>query len=265
MAEKKYYWLKLQDNFMNSKEIKKLRRIAGGDTYTCIYLKILLLSIKTEGKIIFEGIEENFVDELSLEIDESVENIKMTLLYLEKHNLIENISEYEYILKYTENNIGSISSVADRVKKHRENKKMLQCNTNLLQSNVKTLQCNVDVTACNTCNTEKRREEKREEKREEREKETHTFLNNFFKEEVLPKYFNQYGFSKITIEELETIYEDKENFLIAIENYKDKTIQNNTPEKYIYNFSTFCNVYKDYIEVIEVKQKNSDVEEWING
>ena len=36
---KKYYWLKLKDDFFNSREIKKLRRIAGGDTYTIIYLK----------------------------------------------------------------------------------------------------------------------------------------------------------------------------------------------------------------------------------
>ena len=48
---KKYFWLKLKDNFFNQKEIKKLRRIAGGDTYTIIYLKLQLLSIKKEGVI----------------------------------------------------------------------------------------------------------------------------------------------------------------------------------------------------------------------
>ena len=33
---KRYYWLKLQDDFFKSKRIKKLRKIAGGDTYTII-------------------------------------------------------------------------------------------------------------------------------------------------------------------------------------------------------------------------------------
>lgn len=36
---KRYYWLKLPDGFFRQKAIKKLRKIAGGDTYTIIYLK----------------------------------------------------------------------------------------------------------------------------------------------------------------------------------------------------------------------------------
>lgn len=45
---KRYYWLKLPDDFFRQKPIKKLRRIAGGDTYTIIYLKMLLVSLKNE-------------------------------------------------------------------------------------------------------------------------------------------------------------------------------------------------------------------------
>ena len=89
MAEnKKYFWLKLKDDFFKTKEIKKLRKIAGGDTYTIIYLKMQLLSIKNEGKLYFEGIEDNFIDELSLELDEPSENIEITLNYLKMHYLI---------------------------------------------------------------------------------------------------------------------------------------------------------------------------------
>ena len=42
MAEKRYYWLKFRDDFFDSKRIKKLRKMAGGDTYTIIYLKMML-------------------------------------------------------------------------------------------------------------------------------------------------------------------------------------------------------------------------------
>ena len=48
---KRYYWLKLKENFFNQKEVKKLRRVAGGDTYTIIYLKLQLLSLKNGGKL----------------------------------------------------------------------------------------------------------------------------------------------------------------------------------------------------------------------
>ena len=64
MAEKRYYWLKLKEDFFDQKEIKKLRRIAGGDTYTIIYLKMLLLSIKNGGKIMYEAVEDSLAEEL---------------------------------------------------------------------------------------------------------------------------------------------------------------------------------------------------------
>lgn len=45
---KRYYWLKLPDGFFRQKAIKKLRKIAGGDTYTIIYLKMLLVAMKQD-------------------------------------------------------------------------------------------------------------------------------------------------------------------------------------------------------------------------
>ena len=73
---RRYYWLKLRDTFFEEPKIKKLRRIAGGDTFTIIYLKMLLLSINNGGMLIHEGIEEDFSDELSLVMDEDAENVK---------------------------------------------------------------------------------------------------------------------------------------------------------------------------------------------
>ena len=49
MAEgKRYYWLKLKDDLFTSIRIKKLRRMAGGDTYLIIYLKLQLKAIKND-------------------------------------------------------------------------------------------------------------------------------------------------------------------------------------------------------------------------
>lgn len=75
MAEKKYYWLKMTDQFFKDKTIKKLRKIAGGDTYTIIYLKMLLTAIKQGNKMYFEGIEDDFMEELALELDEDTDNV----------------------------------------------------------------------------------------------------------------------------------------------------------------------------------------------
>lgn len=81
MAEKKYYWLKMTDQFFEDKAIKKLRKIAGGDTYTIIYLKMLLTAIKQGNKMYFEGIEDDFMEELALELDEDTDNVKVKAMW----------------------------------------------------------------------------------------------------------------------------------------------------------------------------------------
>ena len=132
---KKYYWLKLMNDFFTQPRIKKLRRIAGGDTYTIIYLKLQLLSLKNDGTLIFEGIEENIVEELALTIDEDVDNVQVTFNYLVKHGLIEPIAGDSYLLTETQNLIGSETASTVRSRKSREKQKALQCNTNATKCN----------------------------------------------------------------------------------------------------------------------------------
>lgn len=146
---KRYYWLKLMADFFNQPRIKKLRKIAGGDTYTIIYLKMQLLSLKTDAILSFEGIENTFAEELALTMDEDPENVKVALKFLESQGMIEQLSETEYCLTETDKLIGSESYSAERVRRYRERiaseydpQKSLQCNTNVTK-------CNADETACN--------------------------------------------------------------------------------------------------------------------
>ena len=119
---KKYVWLKLKDDFFQQRPIKKLRKIAGGDTYTIIYLKLQLLSLKDEGKLFYEGVEDDFMEEMALAIDEDVENVKVTLMFLEKNGLLETISEDEYVLPQVVDCIGSETAAAERMRKMRNTK-----------------------------------------------------------------------------------------------------------------------------------------------
>lgn len=134
MAEKRYYWLKLKEDYFNSPKIKKLRNIAGGDTYTIIYLKMQLLSVSNGGIISFEGIEDNFEKELSLKLDEQLEDVQLTLAYLKQQGLVETNNEY-YLFIEACNNIGSESQSAERVRRFREkqNNISLPCNDSVTQ------------------------------------------------------------------------------------------------------------------------------------
>lgn len=134
MAEpKRYFWLKLHKDFFQRKEIKRLRKIAGGDTYTIIYLKMLLRSIMSEGKLYFDGLEEDFAAEVALDLDESEENVQITITYLLNSGLLEMRSDDEYYLPDTKNSTGCETAVAARVRRHREKQKALQCNTDVTQ------------------------------------------------------------------------------------------------------------------------------------
>lgn len=139
---KRYYWLKLPEDFFRQKAIKKLRRIAGGDTYTVIYLKMLLLALKQEGKLFFEGVEDDFCDELALDLDEEPDNVKITIQFLIAQGLMQECADNEYILPECTNLTGSEDPSAARVRAYRS-RKALQCNADVTE-------CNVAVTSCNT-------------------------------------------------------------------------------------------------------------------
>ena len=182
---KRYYWLKLKEDFFRQKEIKKLRRLAGGDTYTIIYLKMLLLAIKNDNKLYFEGVEDDFADELALELDEDEGNVSMTLAFLKKQNLIEEISEEEFFLPQGKELTGSETESAARVRKHRKLKdsesKALQCNENLLQGNSDVTDCNKNVTTEKEKEKEKEKEIDIESKTEDTQSNKQTDLSKFSK------------------------------------------------------------------------------------
>ena len=155
----RYYWLKLHDDFFDSKRIKKLRRMAGGDTYTIIYLKMQLLAMKRDGVLTFTHLEDNFPEELALDLDESPDDVRVTLAYLLSCGLAETSDEINFFLPYAIENVGSEGSSAQRMREHRARKLSQSDN------NVRTL--------CEHRDVEKEKEiekdieiEKREKKRE---------------------------------------------------------------------------------------------------
>lgn len=65
-----------------NKSFSHMYKISGGDTYTIIYLKLLLLSLKESGKLYYDGVEADFVKELALTIDETEDDVMVTFNYL---------------------------------------------------------------------------------------------------------------------------------------------------------------------------------------
>ena len=143
---KRYYWLKLMDDFFDSKRIKKLRKMAGGDTFTIIYLKMQLLSLQKGGYLEYSGLEDEFYKEIALDIDEDEVNVQVTIQYLLSCGLLETTDNIEYLLPFVKHNLGSETASTRRSRKSRENaQKMLQCNSNEADCNKLQQNCNVDI------------------------------------------------------------------------------------------------------------------------
>ena len=142
---RRYYWLKLKEDFFTDKRIKRLRRISGGDTYTIIYLKLLLLSLKDSGKLYYDGVETDFIKELALTIDETEDDVMVTVNYLMAQGLMEIITENdEYFLTEIPSLIGSETASTRRSRKSR-GQKALQCNTGATSCNLFQQNCNGDI------------------------------------------------------------------------------------------------------------------------
>lgn len=132
---RRYYWLQLKDDFFNSKEMKLMRKLPGGEEITIIYLKMMLVSLSEQGKLYFEGLAEDLAEELSLIIDEDPEAIRLTLMFLTKKKLLTTSDNYQFNLEQVPEMIGSETASARRVRKHRENQKALQCNSDVTKCN----------------------------------------------------------------------------------------------------------------------------------
>ena len=128
LKNKRYFWIQLAQDFFKSKEMKLLRKIAGGDTHTIIYLKMMLISLEDGGHIYYDGLTDNLAEEIALVIDENVEDIKITLIFLESKGLLTRNSDRDYFLEQVPEMVGSETASTRRSRKHRELQK-LHCNT----------------------------------------------------------------------------------------------------------------------------------------
>lgn len=219
---KKYYWLKLKTDFFNSKEIKKLRKTAGGDTFVIIYLKMQLLSLKNDGKLYYDGVDDDFASEIALTLDEDIENVRLTIAFLQHCGLIECISEEEYFMSQVPELTGKESDSAARMRKMRAS----HCDIDVTNTE---LQCNNFVTL-----------EKEKETETEKEKETDLEKEELPKESAIERDF----------EECWKIYPKKQGKQKAFSAYKKSANASKNPDfkeivlKGIQNYINYINANK---------------------
>ena len=116
---KKYYYLKLKENFFDSDELILLESQTDGYLYSNILLKLYLRSLKNNGKLMFnERIPYN-AEILSKVTRHNVAVVEKALYLFEELGLIEKLSNGAIYMLDIQNFIGKSSTEADRKRTYR--------------------------------------------------------------------------------------------------------------------------------------------------
>lgn len=147
---KKYYWFKMRADFFDSREIKRLQKIPGGDTYIVLYINLLSRSVKTEGCLHFDHVEDTFAEELALILDSNAEAVNFLLKFLYQYNLLTIDGDNYYFIEAI-SHIGTESDAAERMRRSRQKKKEMQLTSS--QNELKKLSSETErnnvTTDCN--------------------------------------------------------------------------------------------------------------------
>ena len=240
MNEKRYYWLKLEENYFDLKVQKALRKLPSGADMLICYLKMQLKYLNKSGLIEYQGIYEDLAQEIALDIDEDEDIVKMTLAILTKWKVIEQEDTNLY-LSEMQGRIGSKSDVALRVAKHREKEKMLQCNN--------------DVTKCNSI------------KEIDIEKDIEIDKENITKEKEIINYLNlkahkNFKYTQNNLNKIKTRLKEGftlEDFKQVIDKKCVEWLNDNKMNQYLRPETLFGSKFESYLQ-----QDKNIVPTWVN-
>ena len=132
---KKYYYLRLKDNFFDSDELKILESMKDGYLYSNILLKLYLRSLKNDGKLVVnERIPYNS-EMLASVTGHQVGTVKQALSMFKELGLIEVLENGAIYMLDIQNFIGKGSTEADRKREYRQR---IETDRTNVQTNVQT-------------------------------------------------------------------------------------------------------------------------------
>lgn len=117
---KKYYYLRLKDNFFDSDELKILESMKDGYLYSNILLKLYLRSLKNDGKLVVNDRIPYNAEMLASVTGHQIGTVKQALSIFKKLGLIDVLENGAIYMLDIQNFIGRGSSEADRKREYRQ-------------------------------------------------------------------------------------------------------------------------------------------------
>lgn len=149
MADKRYYWLKLQRDFFKRHDIMVVEAMPNGKDYVLFYLKLLCESANHEGNLRFSDEIPYNEQMLSAITNTNVDIVRTAIKIFTQLGMMSVLDDGTIFMREVSRMIGSESESAERVRQHRARQEALE--------QAETLQCNAAVTPV-TDNVTKREE-----------------------------------------------------------------------------------------------------------
>lgn len=144
---KKYYYLKLKDNFYDSEEMIILQNMQDGYLYSDILLKLYLRSLKTNGKLMFKDVIPYTPQVLAQVVRHQVGTVEKALDIFQKLGLVEILDNGTIYMLDIQNFIGKSSTEADRIRNYRQKIKSeeIGCTNVQLLNDKSTPEIEIDI------------------------------------------------------------------------------------------------------------------------
>lgn len=144
---KKYYYLKLKENFFDSEDMRLLQGMKDGYVYSDILLKMYLKSLHQEGRLMYRDIIPYTPDMIATVTGHQVGTVEKAMKAFEQMGLIEILDNGAIYMMDIQNFIGQSSSEADRRRIYR---KMIDTEKERLVENKNVTNVVTNVTRCST-------------------------------------------------------------------------------------------------------------------
>lgn len=116
---KKYYYLKLKEDFFDSEDMKLLQGMKDGYMYSDILLKLYLQSLRQEGRLMYRGIIPYTSEMIATVTKHQQGTIERAMRLFEQMGFIEILDNGAIYMMDIQNFIGQSSSEADRRRAYR--------------------------------------------------------------------------------------------------------------------------------------------------
>ena len=121
--EKKYYWLKLNLDFFDKEETKLIENMPNGKEYIIFYMKLLLKSANSEGRLMFREVIPYTDEMLASVTNTNIDIVRSAVKLFLSLGMMQKLDDGALFLHEVQNMIGSETIAAKKKRAYREKKK----------------------------------------------------------------------------------------------------------------------------------------------